>query len=146
MSENPQNMFVRDSVVLDYAKLTELVIKDLSKNTSSTTKTYSKNNVSTWLGNPKRYSKELQGMSAFLYDVSPHYRRLVNYYAKMPTLDYYVELYGLDTSKSVNEKTLRSNYLKALDFVELMNVRHEFGKALVSAWKLGTFYGFELYT
>lgn len=146
MSENPQNVFVRESISMDYAKLTELVIKDLSKNSSTTTKTYSKNNVATWLGNPKRYSKELQGMSAYLYDVSPHYRRLVNYYAKMATLDYYVELYGLDTSKSVNEKTLRSNYLKALDFVELMNIRHEFGKALVTAWKVGTFYGFELYT
>lgn len=146
MGEVPQNTFVRDSVVLDYAKLTELVIKDLSKNTSTTSKTYTKSNISTWLGNPKRYSKELQGMSAYLYDVSPHYRRLVNYYAKMATLDYYVELYGLDTSKNVNIKSLRNNYNKALDFVELMNVRHEFGKALVSAWKLGTFYGFELYT
>ncbi|WP_261378534.1 hypothetical protein [Paenibacillus agilis] len=144
MNENPQ--FVRESVVLDYAKLTELVIKDLSKNNNTTTKTYTKNNVSTYLGNPKRYSKELQGMSAYLYDVSPHYRRLINYYAKMPTLDYYVELYGLDTSKNVNTKTLRNNYNKAMEFVELMNIRHEFGKALVSAWKLGTFYGFELYT
>ncbi|OME53989.1 hypothetical protein BSK59_15525 [Paenibacillus odorifer] len=148
MSENPQgnNTFVRDSVVLDYAKLTELVIKDLTKNSSTTAKTYTKTNVSTWLGNPKRYSKELQGMSGYLYDVSPHYRRLINYYAKMPTLDSYVELYNLDTSKNVNIKSLRNNYNKALEFVELMNLRHEFGKALVTAWKLGTFYGFELYT
>lgn len=147
MSENPQaNTFVRESVILDYAKLTELTIKDLSKNQTTTSATYTRNNVSTYLANPKRYSKELQKMSAYLYDFSPHYRRLVNYYAKLPTLDYYVELYGLDTSKSVNVKTLRNNYNKALDFVELMNIRHEFGKALVSAWKVGTFYGFELFT
>lgn len=139
-------IFTRDSVAIDFAKVTELVIKDLSKNNSTTVKTYTKNNVSTYLGNPKRYSKELQGMSAFLYDVSPHYRRLVNYYAKMATLDYFVELHGLDTSKNVNIKTLRNNYNKALDFVELMNIKHEYGKALISAWKLGTFYGFELST
>lgn len=144
MSE-PQT-FARESVTLDYAKLTELVIKDLNKSKSQTTKQYTNANVTTYLGNPKRYSKDLQGMSAFLYDVSPHYRKLVNYYAKMPTLDHYVEVYGLDTSKNVNAKTLRNNYTKAVDYVELMNVRHEYGKALVSAWKLGTFYGYELFT
>lgn len=147
MSENPQsNTFVRESVVLDYAKLTELVIKDLSKNQTTTSKTFTRTNVATYLGNPKRYSKELQAMSAYLYDFSPHYRRLVNYYAKLPTLDYYIEPYGLDMSKSVNEKTFRNNYNKAVDFIELMSLRHEFGKALVTAWKVGTFYGFELYT
>lgn len=144
MSES--QTFARESVVLDYAKLTELVIKDLNKSNSTTTRQYTKANVITYLGNPKRYSKEMQGMSAFLYDVSPHYRRLVNYYAKMPTLDYYVELYGLDTSKNVNAKTLRNNYTKATDHMELMNIRHEYSKALVSAWKLGTFYGYELFT
>lgn len=138
--------FKRDSVVLDFAKVTEMVVKDLSKNTSAITKSYTKANVATYLANTKRYAKELQGMSAYLYDFSPHYRRLVNYYANMATLDYYVELHGLDTSKNVNVKSLRNNYNKALDFVELMNIRHEFRKALVSAWKLGTFYGFELYT
>lgn len=144
MSE-PQT-FTRESVVHDFAKITELVIKDLNKNTSTTNRQYTKANVTTYLGNPKRYSKELQGMSAYLYDVSPHYRRLINYYAKMATLDYYVELYGLDTTKSVNVKTLQNNYNKATTLVELMNIRHEFGKVLVSAWKLGTFYGYELFT
>lgn len=144
MSE-PQT-FARESIALDYAKITEMIIKDLNNNSSQTTRQYSKSNVSTYLGNPKRYSKELQGMSSYLYDVSPHYRRLVNYYAKMPTLDYYVELHGLDTSKNVNTKTLKNNYSKATDFIELMNIKHEFGKALVSAWKLGTFYGYELFT
>lgn len=146
MSEKQDENVVRQSFALDYAKLTELVIKDLSKSTSSATKTFTKANVATYLSNPKRYSKDLQAMSASLYDVSPHYRRLINYYAKMPTLDYYVELYGLDTSKNANVKSLRSNYNKAVDFVELMNIRHEYGKALVSAWKLGTFYGFEMFT
>lgn len=144
MSE--EKNFTRESVVLDYAKLTELIIKDLNNNTSQTTRQYTKANVATYLANPKRYSKEFQGMSSYLYDVSPHYRRLVNYYAKMATLDYYVELHGLDTSKNVNTKSLRNNYNKAVDFVELMSIRHEFGKALVSAWKLGTFYGYELFT
>jgi hypothetical protein len=138
--------FTRDNVVHDFSKITELIIKDLNLNRSQITRQYTKVNVMTYLSNPRRYSKELQGMSAFLYDVSPHYRRLINYYARMPYLDYYVELYGLDQSKSVNVKTLRNNYNKATDYIELMNIRHEYGRALVSAWKLGTFYGYELFT
>lgn len=144
-NENPVS-FSRENIVLDYAKLTELIVKDLNKTQSTTTKKYTKDNVTTWLSSPLRYSKNLQGMSAFLYDISPHYRRLINYYARLATLDFYVEPYGLDTSKNINVKTMRSNYNKAVDYVELMNIRHEYGKALVTAWKLGTFYGFEWYT
>jgi hypothetical protein len=144
-AENPKE-FVREGVVLDFGKLTELVIKDLNKTQTITIKRYTKDDVARFLSNPQRYSKQLQGMSAYLYDVSPHYRRLINYYARMATLDFFVEPYGIDTSKNINIKTLRNNYTKAVDLVELMNIRHEFGKALVSAWKLGTFYGYELFT
>jgi hypothetical protein len=143
--ENP-NEFSRGSVVLDFSKLAELVVKDLNANNNTPFKRYTKDNVIQFLSNPIRYSKQLQGLSAFLYDASPHYRRLINYYAKMATLDHFVELYGLDTSKNVNAKTLRNNYQKAVDLVELMNIKHEYGKALVSAWKLGTFYGYEIFT
>lgn len=145
LTENPVN-FVRENVALDFANITELIVKDLNKSNSPTVKTFTRENITTYLANPKRYSKELQVLSATLYDTSPHYRRLINYFAKMPTLDYYVEPYGIDTSKNVNVKSLRSNYQRALDLVELMNLRHELGKALVTAWKVGTFYGYELFT
>lgn len=143
--ETPKG-FTRESVVLDYASLANLIVKDLNSNASQTFTTYTKENVSTYLNNPIRYSKNLQGMSAFLYDASPHYRRLINYYAKMSTLDFYVEPYGLDLSKNVNIKSFRNNFTKAVDLVELMNIKSEYGKALVSAWKLGTFYGYEHFT
>jgi hypothetical protein len=144
MTENPT--FSRDGVVLDFAKLAELVVKDLNANTSVRYKSYTRDDVTRYLSNPVRYAKDLQAMSSYLYDNSAHYKRLINYYAKMATLDFYVEPYGLDTSKSVNVKTLRNNFNKAVDLVELMNLKFEFGKALVSAWKLGTFYGYELIT
>jgi hypothetical protein len=144
-NENPKE-FSRQSVLIDFAKLAELVVKDLNSNNNQTYKKYKKDDVARYLANPLRYSKDLQGMSAYLYDSSPHYRRLVNYFAKMATLDFYVEPYGIDISKSINAKTLKSNYMKAVNLVELMNIKHEYGKALISAWKLGTFYGYEHYT
>ncbi|MGG0794840.1 hypothetical protein ABE137_12640 [Brevibacillus laterosporus] len=144
-NENPIS-FIRENVLLDYAKVTELIVKDLNKSNNPTTKKFTRDNIVTYLANPIRYAKELQVLSSSLYNASSHYRRLINYFAKMPTLDYYIEPYGIDTSKSVNTKSLRNSYNKALDIVELMNLRHEFGKALVTAWKVGTFYGFEIYT
>lgn len=140
-----KNDFERDAVKVDFANLAGLIIKDLNQSQSTNVTRYTKENVATYLNSPIQYSKNLQGMSAFLYDASPHYRRLINYYAKMPTLDYFVEPYGLDTSKSVNVKSLRSNYMKAIDSVEMMNIKYEYGKALVTAWKLGTFYGYEIF-
>lgn len=138
-------LFERQSVNLDYAKITELITKDLNENSNTRYTTYTRDNVATYLANPLRYAKQLQGLSLYLYNFSPHYRKLVNYYAKMPLLDFYVEPYGIDMSKTINEKSLRSNYQKAVDLTESMNIRHEYGKALVTAWKLGTFYGYELF-
>lgn len=139
-------VFKRDSIPLNFAKITELIVKDLNKNTSLRTRQYTRDNIATFLQNPKRFAKDLQGMSEYLYNFSHIYRRLVNYYARMATLDYFIEPYGIDFSKQINEKALRNNYYKALDLIDLMNIKHEYGKALVSAWKLGTFYGYELYT
>lgn len=137
----------RDSFLVNFAQLSGLIIKDLNASSSSARyTTYTRENVSTYLANPYRYHKELQKMSAYLYDNSAHYRRLINYFARIATLDHYIEPYGLDTSKTINEKTFKNNYLKAIDLVELMNIKYEFGKAMLSAWKLGTFYGYELYT
>lgn len=138
--------FERESVLLDFAKITELIVKDLNINTTQRNQQYTRDNVATYLSNPIRYAKNLQGISAYLYNNSPVYRRLVNYYARMATLDHYIEPYGIDFSKSINERTLRNSFHKTLELVDLMNIKHEFGKALVSAWKLGTFYGYELYT
>lgn len=139
--------FSRDGVKINFAQLSSLIVKDLNSSSSNARyTTYTRDNVTTYLSNPVRYHKDLQKMSAYLYDNSAHYRRLVNYFARMATLDHYIEPYGLDTSKSINEKTFKNNYLKAIDLVELMNIKLEFGKAMLGAWKLGTFYGYELST
>lgn len=138
--------FTRNGVTINYAQLSSLIVKDLNNSSSVRYSTYTRDDVTRFLANPIRYHKDLQKMSAYLYDNSTHYRRLINYFARMATLDHYVEPYGIDYSKSINEKTFRNNYNKTVDLVELMNVKLEFGKAMLSAWKLGTYYGYELYT
>jgi len=146
MSEKSNTDFKRESIPLDFAKLASMIVKDLNSNSSSLFKKYTKENLTTFLKDPIKNSKNLQALSAYIYDSSTHYRRLINYYAKMATLDYYVEPFDLDLSKKVNVKTFKNAYQKASSYVELLNIKHEVGKALVTAWKIGTFYGYEVKT
>lgn len=136
--------FTRESVKMDFAQLSGMIIKDLNANAQqSLTRTYTRDDVSRFLGNPQRYAVELKTMSTALYQASPHYRRLVNYYANMPRLDYVVEPVGLDLTKSINEKAFRTGYQRAVDLTDLINIKHEFKKALKVAWIRDTFYGYQ---
>lgn len=139
-----EDFFIRESVKVDFAQLSGMIIKDLNENASQQlTRRFTRADVARFLENPQRYAKELGMMSTALYNASPHYRRLINYYSNLPLLDYIVEPYGIDLSKSVNEKSFRTGYQRAIDLAELMNVKHEFKKALKVAWMRDTFYGYQ---
>lgn len=144
MSNEEKNQFMRDSIPLDYAQLGAMVIKDLNDSSagSALAKRYSKADIERFMGNPQRYDKELAGMSEYLYQYSPHYRRLINYYVNMPTLDYIIEPYGLDATK-INANTFQKGYQRAMEFTDLLNVKHEYRKALKKAWIRDTFYGYQ---
>lgn len=133
---------------MDFAQISGMIVKDLNDTSSGQqlTKSYTSSNISQYLGNPSRYPKELAGMSTALYNASPHYKRLINYFANMPNLDYIIEPYGVDFSRSINEKSFRNAYKKAIDLVELMNIKHEFKKVMKVAWIRDTFYGYEFQT
>lgn len=135
--------FSRESVSLDYAQLSSMILKDLNESSSKLLRSYTKEDVSRFMGNPMRYAKELQLMSSRLYDASPHYKRIVNYFAHMAKLDYIVEPYGLDFSKEINAEKFRKGFDRASGLLDTMNIKHEFKKALTTAWKLDAFYGYE---
>lgn len=140
-----ETTFKRDSVAIDFAQISGMIIKDLNDTSGGQqlTRTYTATDVARFLQNPNRYAKELGAMSTALYNASPHYRRLVNYYANMATLDYIIEPVGLDLTKSLNEKSFRTGYQRANDLAELMNIKHEFRKVMKGAWIRDTFYGYE---
>jgi hypothetical protein len=140
--EYEQTEFKRESVSLNFAELSNMIIKDLNLRATGTTKTYTKDNVQTYLQNPRRYTKELVDMSTNLYNASPHYRRVVNYFAKLSTLDYIVEPYALIVDK-INEKPFMSGFQKTVDLLETMNIKHEMKKIQQVAWVRDTFYGYE---
>ena len=69
-------------VSLSYQKLRKNIIADLNSNYAQTSlflKKYSKDQIEKALKSPDKSSRQLQEMSEFLYNVSPHYRRLIDY-------------------------------------------------------------------
>lgn len=130
----------------NFSKLSKYIKKDLNnnKNTASLfTKNFNKETVMTWMQNPARYTKQLRNLSRFLYDESLHYKRIVQYFASFLTFDYVVELYRITDFSSLNEKIVEKKYLETLNFLDNMNIKHEFGKAHEIAWRDDIFFGYE---
>lgn len=86
---------------LNYQKMRKLIISDLNSNYAQTSillKKYTKDQIERALLAPDKNSKQLQEMSEFLYNVSPHYKRLIDYlkdlscdnYTLTP-VDYYID-------------------------------------------------------
>lgn len=145
MSEETNELeFFRKHVVLDFSSLSSLILKDLTKSTqtSAILKKYKKSEVSTFMDNPSKYEKQLREISTTLFSKSSHYKRLVQYFAKMLTLDYIVEPVNIDYDK-VNVKQLGTQYKKALTFLDSMSIKHELKKVLNVAYREDVFYGYE---
>jgi hypothetical protein len=134
--------FKREAIMLNFAQMSGMILKDLNERSNPIVKKYTKDDVKNYLDNPIRYSKELGDLSQGLYRASPHYRRLINYFANMPTLDYIIEPFNLNLDK-VNDKSFKTAFEKTNLLLDLMNIKHEFGKALKIAWTNDAFYGYE---
>jgi hypothetical protein len=145
--KNNEEDFKRKSASLDFSSLSKLIVKDLTGTNNDTTyfRKFSKDDVITYLEKPESNETNLRNMSRFLYNASPHYRRLINYFSKLLTFDYVIEPYGLDIEK-VNVKTFKSSYKKAIDTLETMNIKHEFVKILTIAFKEDVYYGYEYFS
>lgn len=137
----------QDFTAITFAQLSKLIYNDLNFNNSKTSLTakYSKEQIIGFLENPKNSVNQLRQLSQYLYNVSPNYKRLIQYFAGMLRFDYIVEPYDLDIDK-VNIDTFKRQYLKTLKMLEIMNLPHEFTKILKHSFKEDVFYGYEYMT
>lgn len=129
---------------LHYATVGKLILQDIKKKSKATGTiiNYSKEDVIRFIESPERNEKALRDISRKLYNVSPHYKRAVNYFSKLLRFDYIIEPYGINADK-VKTETIKNQYLKVCDFLDLMNIKHEFGKILNTAFKEDAFFGYE---
>lgn len=126
--------------------LAKLVLKDLRKNNRDTLffSKFTKEDIVRYLENPAKNERNLRNASIYLYTASNHYKRLIQYFAKLYLLHYIVIPYNL--SDKVNIKTFQNQYKKVLNLLENMNLKHEFIKVLTIAYREDIFYGYEYST
>lgn len=127
-----------------YANLSNIKVRDLENNKdyNPTYRKYTKSQIVNYLSNPASYEVQLRQMSQYLFNISNYYRRLVQYFASMSTFSYIVVPYGVDYSKSVNVNKFKKGYYAVTSQLERMNIRHEFTKALMVAFRDDVYYGY----
>lgn len=107
---------------------------------------YQKANIMDMLNAPEKNERGLRKASMYMYDMSSHYRRLINYFAKLPTYDFYVSPLKVSARGKLNQKSFQNCYRKAVDQVELMNLKHEMMKIAITCFREDVFFGYEYMT
>ena len=127
-----------------YANLSKIALRNLtsSSDTNPTYTKYTKDQIVQYLGNPANYEKQLRNMSRYLFNISNYYRRLIQYFANMPTFAYTLVPYMLDRSKTINANKFKKSYCQASNAVALMNIPHEATKMLTIAFRDDVYYGY----
>lgn len=103
---------------------------------------YTLDDINRWLQNPIQYEEQIRTLSNYLYDTNPIYKIIIRYMALLPL---YAWTLTIDTSSGSKEK-IKKNFIKAVQQIEKMNLRYEFIKASLIAYKNDYFFGYEIET
>ena len=98
----------------DFKQLAKLIYTDLEANNGNSNtllSSFSKEQVANALQNPHKNEKFLRDLSKLLYILSPHYKRLCDYYGDMPRFNWYISPLKLDQTK-VNQNMMLLSYNK----------------------------------
>ena len=109
---------------------------------------YSQSDIRDYIENYRNAESQeaLLEISDILWVRSPHFRRLVQYFADMATFSYGIipkdDIQILET----NTDSVREQYVELAKFAKNINMKHEFRKVMLEAFKSDIFYGYVHYT
>lgn len=101
---------------------------------------YTKADIIRYLSDPKRFEKELRHAVRFIYHASPHFHRLIQYFAGLSDLAYVVSPYKINP-KTVNPQRVETQYRKVLNALSAMKIVSQFRKILLICLREDVFYG-----
>lgn len=124
-----------------FATLNKLITRDLNTNarTPSFTK-YTKDDIQKALENPAKNEDILRDAVIYIYSASPHFRRLIQYFAGLTDLAYIISPYKLDPKKA-NVNSVNRNYRKVANLMASMMVRSQFPDIITTCLREDTYYG-----
>ena len=127
---------------LAFANLRKNIIQDLinSRNESIIYNKYSKEDIVKMLENPQKNEAQIRDLSGFIYLVSSHYRRLVDYYSTILLYNYAIVPTKISPKKPNKTKYMEC-YYHVVNECNKYNFKHEIQKAMKIVVRDGVFYG-----
>ena len=141
---------------LNTNKLVNLVQKDLLLNLRSNLEgrtflaNHTKKDIINYLQAPATSEKMLRQISNLLYNLSPQYKRLLHYISGMARFDHVIDINSTSLINTTNEPKepdkISKKYYKHANFINNMNIKHEFNKILKIMLLEDTFFGYDYST
>ena len=103
---------------------------------------FTKKEIISMVEHPERSGKNILRLSQHMYLKSGYYKRLVDYFANMAVLRYTVDTKVY--SNSINQKTLKSNYLKMIKFADRLNLQNEINDIVKAMIKQDYVFAFKI--
>ena len=141
-TKEEQDKIMMKYAQLAFANLKKNIIQDLinSRNESIIYRRYSKEQIVKMLDNPQKNEKEIRELSGFIYLVSSHYRRLVDYYSTILLYNYTVIPTKIPLEKP-KKTEYKKNFYHVVNQCDKYNLKHEATKALKIAVRDGVYFG-----
>ena len=91
----------KDLMIKAFSKLAKQPLVNLEYNKQSilSFKRFSKENIIKYLQSPQTNAKNIRDASIYMFINSSHYRRLIEYYSKLPQWNYILMPYKYDSDK-----------------------------------------------
>lgn len=130
-----------------YAKNAKLILRDMNQANlqGEFFKKYKREDVVKWLETPQKFEKKLIEISKYCYMVSPHYRRICDYFSKMSLLSYVVVPYKINQEK-FKKKQFLADYKDNIDYLQVMNIPDEYAKLITEIFISDVAYVYEYAT
>lgn len=124
-----------------FASINKMVLRDVGARPSfSRAAKFTKENIQAYIANPSRNVKNLREVVRYLYGVSPHFHRLIQYFVGLTDWSYIVSPYKIEPKK-VNTKTTGKNYKAVLNTLSAMHIKTQFAKILTVCLREDVFFG-----
>lgn len=132
----------QEFIRMQFANLKKSIVQDLINNRYESVifRKYKKEDIIKMLEDPQKNVKKIREFSGFLYMVSSHYRRLVDYSATILLYNYTV-VPAKVLPKKYKKKDLQDSYYQVISECSKYNFKHEATKAMRILARDGIFFG-----
>lgn len=144
-SQEEKERLLEEQKLKMFSSMQRALVKDIQdhfKTRRTSLATFKAEDVARFLQNPVNFEKQIRNLSNYLYNVSPQYRRIIQYFALLPTYDYTLEPYSIP--EKIDKERYKKAYFRNLKDIEKMNLKHELIKVMKIAFREDVFYGYVL--